>query len=174
MNEWIKTIDPKFGYYIAGFTDGEGSFNVSVKKRKDYVDQWKITACFNISQKDRVILAKIKDVLGCGSLRERLDGVVYYEVTNLRSLQEKIIPFFERFGFLSANKKRNFSIFKKIVEAMWKNEHLTKDGLRRILQLRETLNEGRGRKRKYQLIDVYKEDSPETIRKTLIDESEKI
>jgi len=174
MNEWIKTIDPKFGYYIAGFTDGEGSFNVSVKKRKDYVDQWKITACFNISQRDRVILAQIKNVLGCGTLRERMDGVVYYEVTNIKSLQEKIIPFFGRFGFLSANKKRNFSIFKKIVEAMGKGEHLTKDGLKRILQLRETLNEGRGRKRKYQLIDVYKEGSSETIRKTLVEESEKI
>lgn len=164
MNEWIKSIDLKIGYYIAGFTDGEGSFNVSVKKRLDYTDQWKLTASFNISQKDRVILAQIKHVLGCGTLRERPDGVVYYEVTNVRSLQEKIIPFFERFGFLSANKKRNFSIFRKIVEAMYNNEHLTKVGFMRIMQLRETLNEGRGRKRKYQLSDVYKEGSSETIR----------
>ena len=164
MNDWIKSIDPKIGYYIAGFTDGEGSFNVSIKKRIDYKDQWKITASFNISQKDRVILARIKHVLRCGTLRERSDGVVYYEVTNVVSLHEIIIPFFERFRFLSANKKRNFSIFKCIVEAMAKGEHLKRDGLKRILQLRETLNEGRGRKRKYQLSDVYKEGSSETIR----------
>ena len=174
MNDWIKTIDLKIGYYIAGFTDGEGSFNVSVKKKIDYKDQWKLTASFNISQKDRVILARIKHVLGCGTLRERQDGVVYYEVTNARSLQERIIPFFERFRFLSANKKRNFSIFKKIVEAMARGEHLTKDGLKRILQLREILNEGRGRKRKYQLSDVCKEGSSETVRETPAKVSEMI
>ena len=166
MTEWIRTIDPKIGYYIAGFTDGEGSFNVSLKKRVDYKDQWKLTASFNISQKDRVILAQIKHALGCGTLRERQDGVVYYEVTNVRSLQDKIIPFFKRFQFLSANKKRNFSIFTKIVEAMAQGEHLRKDGFKRIVQLRETLNEGRGRKRKYQLSDVYREGSSETIRET--------
>lgn len=168
MNKWIKSIDPKIGYYIAGFADGEGSFNVSLKRRNDYKDQWGITASFNISQKDRVILARIKHILGCGTLRERSDGVVYYEVTNIRALQEKIIPFFYRFGFLSANKKRNFSIFKKIVESMYKNEHLTKVGLKNILQLREQLNEGRDRKRKYQLSDVYKEGSSETIRKSSV------
>lgn len=166
MDDWIKTIDSKFGYYIAGFVDGEGSFNVSLKKRKDYQGQWKITASFNVSQRDRVILALIKNILGCGTLRERSDGVVYYEVTNIKSLRERIIPFFKRFQFLSANKKRNFSIFKKIVEMMAYNEHLTRDGLRKVLQLREILNEGRGRKRKYQLSDVYKEGSSETIRKS--------
>lgn len=166
MDDWVKTIDSKFGYYIAGFTDGEGSFNISIKKREDYKNQWKLTASFNISQRDRVILALIKKILGCGTLRERSDGVVYYEVTNIKSLHERIVPFFKRFRFLSANKKRNFLIFKKIVEIMAHNEHLTKDGLRKALRLREILNEGRGRKRKYQLSDVYKEGSSETIRKT--------
>jgi hypothetical protein len=153
---FINSVDPNFGYYIAGFVDGEGSFNVSVKKRDDYEKDWKITASFNISQKDRVILALIKKKLGCGTLRERKDGVVYYEVTNIRTLYERIIPFFCRFGFLSASKKRNFSIFKKIVEMMYRKEHLNESGLREVLELREQLNKGRGRKRKYNLEDVIK------------------
>ena len=168
MNDWLKKIDPKDGYYIAGFTDGEGSFNVSIKKRNDYAGAWKITASFNISQKDRVILAWIKDVLECGTLRERKDGVVYYEVTNVAALIEKIIPFFVRFNFISARKKANFSIFKRIVEKMHKKDHLNQEGLINILELREILNEGKGRKRKYNLSDVIKvEESSETIRKTV-------
>jgi len=154
MNNWVNSVDPRMGYYIAGFTDGEGSFNVSIKKRKDYVNDWKISASFNISQRDRVILALFKKILGCGTLRERKDGVVYYEVTNVNSLYEKILPFFCRFNFLSANKKRNFSIFSRIVELMHKKEHLNQNGFRKILELREILNEGRGRKRKYNLQDV--------------------
>lgn len=165
--QWLKNINLKDGYYIAGFTDGEGSFNVSLKKRNDYVGEWKITASFNISQKDRVVLSWIKNILGCGTLRERPDGVVYYEVTNMTSLNEKIIPFFVKFNFISSRKKTNFSIFKQIVEIMSSGEHLNDDGLKKVLMLRETLNEGKGRKRKYILSDVIKvEESSETIRRT--------
>jgi len=165
--KWLKNINLKDGYYIAGFTDGEGSFNVSVKKRKDYTGEWKITASFNISQKDRVILSWIKKILGCGTLRERMDGVVYYEVTNITSLYEIIIPFFKKFNFISSKKKKNFSIFKQIVEIMYRKEHLTSSGFKKVLLLREDLNKGAGRKRKYNLSNVIKvEESSETIRKT--------
>ena len=157
----------RLGNYIAGFTDGEGSFNVSVKKRFDYKDKWKLTASFNISQKDRVILALIQKKLGCGTLRERKDGVVYYEVTDVASLKGVIIPFFKRFGFLSSRKSTNFSIFSSIVEKMAEGDHLTDKGFRKILELREILNEGKGRKRKYNLSDVFKGESSETIRKTV-------
>ena len=159
-------LESNFGYYIAGFTDGEGSFNVSIKKRKDYVNEWKLSASFNISQKDRVILTRIKDVLGCGTLRERKDGVTYYEVTDIKSLTEKIIPFFRKFTILSEKKSKNFSIFAQIVMLMKQKTHLTEYGMRKILELRETLNEGRGRKRKYNLLDCMPvEESPETTRK---------
>lgn len=165
---WIKHIKPEHGYYIAGFADGEGSFNVSLKKRKDYAKQWKITASFNISQKDRTILAFIKKQLRCGTLRERKDGVVYFEVTNITSLYENVIPFFTQFGFLSARKKKNFAIFKKIVELMQNKEHLTKEGFNEVLVLREKLNFGIGRTRKYTIKNIKKtKKSSETTRKTV-------
>ena len=156
MNSHIHHISTALGNYIAGFADGEGSFNVSLKKRYDYSNGWKITASFNISQKDRVILAKIKHTLRCGTLRERKDGVVYFEVTNIQSLYENIIPFFKKFGFLSAKKKKEFRIFSSIVTMMYRKEHATAQGFKKILQLREQLQEGRGRSSKYTMKDVYK------------------
>ena len=163
----MKNIPIDIGNYIAGFTDGEGSFNISIKKRLDYQKKWKLSASFNISQKDRVILAWIKHILGCGTLRERKDGIVYYEVTNITSLYDVIIPFFRVYGFRSAYKKHNFRIFSEIVEIMHANGHNTNEGFLRILELREKLNPGIGRKRKYSLQDVItSEESSETIRKT--------
>ncbi len=150
----IKNIVPKHGYYIAGFADGEGSFNVSIKSRKDYKKKWKLTASFNVSQKERHILAFIKKTLGCGTLRERKDGVVYYEVTNIASLHNVILPFFKRFPILSQKKNKNFHIFAQIVKKMYKKEHLTPEGFREIITLRESLNEEVGRVRKYTLEDV--------------------
>ena len=163
----MKNIPVDIGNYIAGFADGEGSFNVSIKKRLDYKESWKLTASFNISQKDRVILAWIKHILGCGTLRERKDGVVYYEVTNITSLRDIVIPFFRTYGFRSAYKKNNFRIFSEIIQIMYADEHNTNEGFQKVLGLREKLNPGIGRKRKYSLKDVLtSEESSETIRKT--------
>ena len=58
--KWLNNFNPNLGNYISGFTDGEGSFNVSLKKREDYKNSWKLSPSFNISQKDRVILALLK------------------------------------------------------------------------------------------------------------------
>ena len=162
----MNNIPIDIGNYIAGFTDGEGSFNVSIKKRLDFKQSWKLSASFNISQKDRVILAWIKHVLGCGTLRERKDGVVYYEVTNITSLYTVILPFFRRFGFRSAYKKNNFRIFSEIVKIMYEGQHNSPLGFQKVLELREKLNPGIGRKRKYTLQNVLtSEVSSETTRK---------
>ena len=110
----VRKIEPRFGWYLAGFADGEGSFNLSFRAREDYRNPWKISLCFNVSQRDRVILSLFKKHLGCGTMRQRNDGVWYYEVNNLSSIVENVIPFFNRFGFLSAKKKRDFSIFQRM------------------------------------------------------------
>ncbi|MEK7182228.1 MAG: LAGLIDADG family homing endonuclease [Patescibacteria group bacterium] len=154
--KWLNNFNPNLGNYISGFTDGEGSFNVSLKKREDYKNSWKLSPSFNISQKDRVILALFKKELGFGTLRERKDGIVYYEVTNIEILQKRVIPFFKKFHFLSANKKKNFYIFANIINLIYKKEHLQQDGFKKILELREKLNFGIGRTRKYNIQDVIK------------------
>lgn len=136
----FKKIPREKGFYLAGFADGEGSFMVIARKRNDYRIPWKISVCFNISQKDRVILSQFKRYLQCGTLRMRKDGIWYYEVNNFRSIVENVIPFFEKFKFLSAKKKNDFRIFKQIVEIMKTNQHLTYDGIQKIIALRRKLN----------------------------------
>ncbi len=146
-----KQIPSDLGNYLAGFTDGEGSFYVTFRKREDFRIPWKISLCFNLSQKDPVILSQFKKHLQCGSLRKRKrkrkdDGVWYYEVTNFDAIRMNVIPFFNRFGFLSAKKKRDFSKFKKIAKLIEKNDHLTIEGIKEILKLRKEMNDGGKRK----------------------------
>ena len=164
-NEWLQQISVDVGNYISGFVDGEGSFNISLRRRDDHRLKWDVDPSFNVSQKDRVILAWHKKVFGCGTLRSRPDGVVYYEVRNLGMLAERVIPFFERFQFRSATKKRNFAIFKRIISIL-RTGPLTQEILERVVRLRETLNEGRGRKRKYEEHHVLSGKSSETLRQT--------
>ena len=95
----VATIPEAVGYYLAGFTDGEGSFNVSFRPRTDYVFPWKVSLCFNVSQRERAILEVLQTHLACGTMRQRADGVWYFEVNSLADLIQNVIPFFERFDF---------------------------------------------------------------------------
>ncbi len=157
-------MNPEIGYYLAGFADGEGSFNISFRRRQDYNLPWKISLCFNISQKDKVILALYKHHLGCGTLRGRPDGVWYYEVNNFNSIRDNVIPFFKRFGFLSAKKKRDFAKFCDAVEMIEKGKHLSFEGVKEILDLRRDMNDGGKRKFTEEEIIVAFQKSSETIR----------
>ncbi len=150
----VKNVPPEIGSYIAGFSDGEGSFNVSFRPRRDYKLPWKVSLCFNISQRDQVILALIKRHLGCGTMRQRQDGIWYFEVNNLNSIRENVIPFFERFRFLSAKKKRDFLKFKQVAELMSVNSHLNYEGIKQILRIRQTMNDGG--KRRYTDAEILK------------------
>ena len=168
MDARIARVPVSIGYYLAGFTDGEGSFNVSFRPRPDYVVPWKVSMCFNISQKDKVILALCKRYLGCGTLRGRPDGVWYFEVNNFNAIVENVIPFFERFGFLSAKKKRDFAKFKQIVALIQNGAHLTVDGIREILAIREDMNDGGKRRYKHEDILATLVKSSETTRQASV------
>jgi hypothetical protein len=167
-----RTVPPHIGHYLAGFTDGEGSFNLSFRKRDDYQQPWKISLCFNVSQRDKVILSLFKRYLQCGTMRERDDGVWYYEVNNFTAITENVIPFFNRFGFLSAKKKRDFAKFKQIAQLIRDGAHLTVEGVHEILRIRSEMNDGGAGRRKYTDTEILNHlaigKSPETTRQTLV------
>ncbi len=148
--------------------DGEGSFNLSFRKRTDYKLPWKVSLCLNVSQKDRVILALLKDCLGCGTIRYKSGGVWFFEVNNLDAIREHVIPFFEQFRFLSAKKKRDYAIFKRMAGLMAEGAYLHREGITELLKLRRKMNDGGKRKYDEAVIlaafDVT--ESSETIRQT--------
>jgi len=46
--KWLKQIPSHIGWYFAGFADGEGSFNVSLKRDSEYKVRWHIEQSFNV------------------------------------------------------------------------------------------------------------------------------
>lgn len=161
-----KDLDRKnLGYFIAGFVEGEGSFNVSLRKKSDYKVNWQIVLSFNVSQKDPSILYILKKELGCGIVKTRKDGLHSLDVTNSEEIVEKVIPYFFKYPLLSKSKIYNFNIFCKISKLVKSGEHRSINGLKKILLLRERLNKGKGRTRKYGYEDIFPiKESSETIR----------
>lgn len=133
----LNKIPPKAAYYIVGFSDGEGSFNISFRKRNDYFIGWKITPVFNISQKEKVPLSYIKKYLKCGTIRQRKDNVFVFEVTTKSALINQIIPFFEKYPSISNWKKQALKNMKKIILILDScKQRPNRDELNQILKLR--------------------------------------
>ena len=80
------------------------------------------------------------------------------DVTNSKEIVKKIIPYFSKYTLLSKSKIYNFSIFCKISKLVKNGEHRNINGLRKILHLREKLNEGKGRTRKYEYKDIFSDE----------------
>lgn len=120
-----QTLPRDIAQYIAGFADGEGSFHISFRRRDDYLLGWKITPTFNISQKERDILALIQGHMGCGTVRFRKDGVWAYEVSDQRMVRTRIVPFFQTYPFLSTKKRADFARFERVLAILDRHASVT-------------------------------------------------
>lgn len=154
MTSNSKKIPLNIAWYITGFVDGEGSFNISLRKKKDYKIGWQPVLSFNVSQRERTLLDLMKDYFQCGIVKRRKDGLHSYDVTNPHDLLTKVIPFFDQYYFFSTKKKETFILFKQAVNLMSNKEHLKPIGFEKLLDIREKINIGKGRTRKYSKQDV--------------------
>ncbi len=154
--------------YFAGFVEGEGCFSVSIKPFKQMKYGWMIDPMFSLYQhkKNRNILEIFQKEMHCGYIVEKgsKPDVLVLIVDNRRTLEEKIIPFFNKYKFLGT-KRNDFLIFQKILEMMSLKKHLEKDGLIEIVKLAFQMNQqGKGRKYTAEQIISSLNESSETTR----------
>ena len=165
-SSWLDQIPCDLGNWVAGFVDGEGSFNVPIRRERDRGLPWRVSLSFNVSQIGRELPELLRSVFGVGTVRDRGDGVHYFEVTRPRELFERVFPFFEQFQ-LRSPKARDLAIFREITELVLSGRHLSTEGIGDILILRSPMN--RGGKRRYDekyILDVLRDwESSEAIRK---------
>jgi hypothetical protein len=92
---------------------------------------------------------------------------VTYRVNNLSEITNIIIPHFDKYSLIT-QKYSDFIIFKNIVKLMNKGEHLNKDGLIKIINLKASLNKGLSDKLKFYFpnrieVEIPKVNFPITI-----------
>ncbi len=150
------TVPQEIGWYLSGYTDGEGSFCVSFSPRSKLRIGLEVRPSFSISQNsDRSeVLNMFQQLFDCGTIRpDRSDKTFKYETRNLDDLIEKVIPFFERFP-LKSSKNNDFILFARVCRLMNFGKHLEKVGMKEIIQLAVRMNTSGIRKYKTQeLID---------------------
>ncbi len=142
--------------YITGFVDGEGCFLISFSLRKKMNLGIEVQASFSVSQhkRSKEIILFLHSFFKCGGVRfSKKDQNYKFEVRSIRDLMKIIIPHFRKYP-LRTSKKEEFKKFAEICELINSNQHLSKKGLEKIIELSKNLNIS-GRK-KYDRTDLLK------------------
>jgi len=143
---WLDALPGDLGNWVAGFVDGEGSFNVPIRRLRSGAMPFRISLSFNVSQLGAEEPLLLQSVFGVGTVRGRGDGVYYFEVTTVGGLVERVFPFFERFPLRGA-KRHDLERFRLVTALIQSGRHLTPAGFEEILGVRAPMNRGGKRRR---------------------------
>ncbi len=85
----MPTIPVTVRSYIAGFLDGDGCIMFQLVKHRDYRFGFEIRGSVIFYQKssNKHYLEWLKDLLGCGYLRDRNDGVTEYCIVGIAAVR---------------------------------------------------------------------------------------
>ena len=165
-NDWLNQIPADLGNWVVGFVEGEGSFNVPIRREHDRGTPWRVSLSFNVSQVGPELPELLRSTYGVGTVRGRGDGVFYFEVTRPTELSERVFPFFDRFP-LRASKGHDLAVFRQVAQLVQSGRHRTPAGIREALVLRGPMNRGGKRRRTdEQIIEALLDwESSEAIRR---------
>lgn len=129
--------------YLSGFVDGDASFHITIAKDSEYKTGWRIAPTFEIHlhAKDLPLLRRIRSEFGVGNISINKDGYVTYYVKSLKDITNVIIPHFDKHPLIT-QKRADFQLFKLVIELMNRGEHLTVEGLQKIVSIRASMNKG--------------------------------
>jgi hypothetical protein len=145
--------------YFIGFVEGEGMFYIGVVPSSETKSGWQVIYFFKVSQNPsgRKVLESLKSRLRCGyikqnSLSDGKDKSLAFVVRDLSSLLHKVIPFFDKKLFV---KRDAFEKFKQVLKLVESGEHLTKKGMKIILDISYSMNTRKRRYSKQQILKSY-------------------
>jgi hypothetical protein len=119
-----------FNQWLVGFTDGDGTFSVSISNNK-------VTFIYQIGQSiyNLRILNFIKKQLGVGSITlDKKRSMAYFKIRDRKILESFIFPIFDKYTLLTS-KQFNYNKFKLAFEIAKKNNLSNIDKLISIKEL---------------------------------------
>ena len=135
-------IDPLF---ITGLFDAEGSFVATVLNNSRYKTGWNVQARIQIKmhERDRALIQATQDFFGgIGYVsKPNNTSTVEFRVTNTKDIVNAIIPHFDSYPLIT-QKYSDYILFKQIVLLMLNKEHLTYEGIQKIINIKASLNLG--------------------------------
>jgi len=138
----IRPLKPLTKEFVRGLVDGDGSFNFAFVTK-----QRKINSNFTLTHElaSLSVLYELQLFFQCGYVNQLPTAAARYQVQNLNSIMNNIIPVFQDMEF-NTRRQEHFLIFKEVCEIL-KNEGIKTDSnLRRVVNLAWEMNDSGRRK----------------------------
>lgn len=153
QQERLLTYEEQKRWFLAGFFEGEGSLCISIKDHPTAKFGYLIDPEVFMYQHEarRQVLDLARDVFGTGRIFRKIGNypVLVFGIHSRKSISERVVPFLKKYMTFSA-RKNDIALFIEIVDAFEHKEHLTLEGILRILDLTYQMNpEGKGKRRKH-------------------------
>jgi hypothetical protein len=143
--------DESAKWFLAGFIEGEGSLAVSIKKHPSRFGYIASPEFFLYQHESgRPLLELAQEIFGTGSITPKPGNpkVLVFRIASRRALLEQVIPYYERYVVPFTCKGSQFEGFREIVFAMSRKEHLTPEGLMKVIEVAYSMNpNSKGRER---------------------------
>ena len=138
-NESMLDMNP---WFLTGFSDGEASFILYIQKTNNTKIGWASWVAFeiNLNGKDLSVLKSIKSYLGIGGINQKSDGTCVYYIRQFQDISI-LIDHFDKYPLIT-QKFADYLLFKFAFEIIKKREHLTLEGLHKLLAIRDAMNKG--------------------------------
>ncbi len=147
-----KPLNPHF---FSGFVQSDGSFHIGLQKDNTAKHKIRIKPSFYVTQlnsKDKKIspvLRMARNLLQVGHyIPDRKKNCSSLRVNTLKDLNNNVLPHFEEYPLLSG-KKKDYLVFKEIVEKMNKKLHHSKEGFCDIYNLALSMHKNGAYRKKY-------------------------
>ena len=134
----------EYTHWLAGFSSGEASFIVKVKKSSSHRLGFQVLLCFSLTQHshDEQLMKDLMEYLDCGHIYKKKKEILELQVEKFSDLTCKVIPFFSKNPIVGV-KLQDFKDFCRVAELIKDKRHLTQDGLEQIRQIKAGMNKGR-------------------------------
>ena len=129
-------------FWVTGFVDGEGCFSIQFVENQKYKQGVEVRVSFSIGQShtSKDMMKRIAFFFCQTSKNIRSDkSLLKYETRSLPHILTTIIPHFQKYP-LQSNKKNDFLAFSKVCVLIQQKKHLTREGLKKILDISYHMN----------------------------------
>jgi hypothetical protein len=130
-------------WFITGFIEGEGCFVVNVIKNNRLKTGWRIQIEFKIGlhKRDWDLLEKIKKFFGVGKVYKQGENAAQYMTHTVKELAV-ILNHLDKYPPITAKKISDIKQFKLVVNLILNKEHLTDEGVKKIIYIKASMNKG--------------------------------
>ena len=122
-------------FWVAGFSTGESKFFITISGTKVWLR-------FSIAQdlNDILILKSLIQFFNCGYVAQYKNRkICEFIVTKIDHIIIHIIPFFDKYN-IEGSKYKDYLKFKEAAIIIKNKEHLTQKGIKKIIELKNSMN----------------------------------